>query len=536
MVKNNVKKQFVSNWESNIKIAGPWLILLFILVVAGFFRLTNLDLAPPGFYPDEAMEGNNAIQALETGNFKVFYQENNGREGLFVNLVAVSIKIFGKHIWSIRIVSAIAGMLTVLGLYLVAKLLFNWQIAAFSSYLLAISFWHVNFSRIGFRAILAPLFLVWGLYFCWRGLLRGRRLDFIISGFFLGLGFYTYIPFRIMPLVLIVTIIAYLKSLKKDLSLEQYQHAKIQMIRGLLCLAVVMVLVALPIGYYFLKNPADFSSRIGQVSVFNSPHSSLRLIVNTLKTLEMFNVAGDNNWRHNFAGSPELLWPIGILFIVGFLRSCIQVFKEQTRNGYSPVVDMMLLSWFFIGLIPVILSGEGVPHALRSIIVIPPVMIFAGEALHWIFKKISNFYGTYLSKNINSKWLRQKSSVALMVVLVFLGVLTAAEYNKYFHQWAKNQNTAIWFSQSYVDLGNKLNAMPSSIKKYVLVNTPGVLINDIPWNAQTVMFVTDTYTLEKQQAKKLYYLTIENYCQGRYERHVPIFPLETGIDALSCTL
>ena len=250
----------------------------------------------------------------------------------------------------------------------------------------------------------------------------------------------------------------------------------------------------------------------------------------------MFNVAGDNNWRHNVAGSPELLWPIGILFIVGFLRSCINVFKKQARSGDSRVVDMMFLSWFFIGLIPVILSNEGMPHALRSILVIPPVMIFAGEALYWIFKKISNFYGIYISKNSNSKWLRRKSGVALIAVLVFLGALTVAEYDKYFHQWAKNPNTAVWFNQNYVDLGNKLNAMPSSVKKYVLVNTPGGLINDIPWDAQTVMFVTDTYTLEKQQAKKLYYLTIENYCQGRYEHHVPIFPLETGIYALSCTL
>ena len=43
-----------------------WLIILLILVVAVFFRLYRIDSAPPGLYPDEAINGNQAIEALET--------------------------------------------------------------------------------------------------------------------------------------------------------------------------------------------------------------------------------------------------------------------------------------------------------------------------------------------------------------------------------------------------------------------------------------------------------------------------------------
>lgn len=53
------------------------LILLVILAVAGFFRLWGLETIPPGLYPDEAINGNQAIS--EAG--KIFYPENNGREG-----------------------------------------------------------------------------------------------------------------------------------------------------------------------------------------------------------------------------------------------------------------------------------------------------------------------------------------------------------------------------------------------------------------------------------------------------------------------
>ena len=83
-----------------------------------FFRFWHITDTPPGLYPDEAMNGNNAAQALETGAFRVFYAENNGREGLFINLQAISLWLFGHEPWALRVVSAILGTITVLGIYL----------------------------------------------------------------------------------------------------------------------------------------------------------------------------------------------------------------------------------------------------------------------------------------------------------------------------------------------------------------------------------------------------------------------------------
>jgi len=150
--------------------------LLIILIIAAFFRLWQLDSIPPGLYPDEAINGNEALDIIQQGKFKIFYPENNGREGLFIWLISLSFLIFGPSIWAIKIVPAIFGILTVLGLYLLTKELLriencklkivnlkNETIALTASFFLAISFWHINFSRIGFRAILVPF--VWSLVF-----------------------------------------------------------------------------------------------------------------------------------------------------------------------------------------------------------------------------------------------------------------------------------------------------------------------------------------------------------------------------------
>ena len=65
--------------------------------------------------------------------------------------------------------SAIIGVLTVVGIYLLTKELFEWRIAAIASYLGAISFWHVSFSRTESTAVLVPFVLVYTFFFLWKG-------------------------------------------------------------------------------------------------------------------------------------------------------------------------------------------------------------------------------------------------------------------------------------------------------------------------------------------------------------------------------
>ena len=112
-----------------------YFLLSIIVIIAAFLRLYNITELPPGLYPDEAMNGNNALESLSTGDWKIFYPENNGREGLFINIQALSIALFGNFPWALRAVSAIFGILTVLGVYFLAKEIFNKNIALLSAFL-----------------------------------------------------------------------------------------------------------------------------------------------------------------------------------------------------------------------------------------------------------------------------------------------------------------------------------------------------------------------------------------------------------------
>ncbi|EKE16557.1 MAG: hypothetical protein ACD_11C00001G0001, partial [uncultured bacterium] len=104
------------------------LTFLFLIVACAFvLRIYNIENAPSGIYPDEAVNGIDALDAITTGNYQWFYPANNGREGLMMNLIAFSFQLFGVTALGLKFPSIIFGTLTVLGTYLLTKELFRSQ-------------------------------------------------------------------------------------------------------------------------------------------------------------------------------------------------------------------------------------------------------------------------------------------------------------------------------------------------------------------------------------------------------------------------
>ena len=492
------------------------LILLFVLIIATFFRFWKLAEMPPGLYPDEAMNGNNALEALKAApppdGFKLFYPENNGREGLFINIQAASIALFGNQTWALRLVSGIFGILTVLGLFFLAKELFRKKstalgerVALFSALLLSVSFWHVNFSRIGFRAIMVPFCLVWCFALIFIALRTKKIIPAIVSGIFFGLGFHSYIAFRFTPLIALVPIFFNRYFVANPENKNDKSRWKI-----LAIWLVVTFIIALPIGLYFLKNPGDFFGRTGQVSVFQQANPIFSLLKSVGKTLLMFNVAGDCNWRHNLACWPQLEPLTGL----GFLLGIAWLIKNLVKKSSGKFICFFVLAWLFAMSLPSILTSEGLPHALRSIGLIPIVFILAGLGLNLIWE--------WLERKINNK------TATHFIIYFILGTIMIFEGWRYFGLWAKNSNTRGAFNKSFAQISRYLNKQSANINKYILVNSGGVLVNGVPVSSQTVMFLTDTYSEVEQKERKIFYLLPENIAKINKNEPFLLIPLENS--------
>lgn len=500
-----------------------FLALLVVLAIAALFRFHDLTSVPLGLYPDEAMNGSNAQEAIATGTFKVFYPENNGREGLFINIQAIAVTLFGNYPWALRGVSALFGTLTILGIYLVGRELFgrrkhSWAplLAAFFT---AVSFWHLNFSRIGFRAISVPFFAAFGLYFLLRGLRKNTILDLVLGGIFIGLGFHTYIAFRFMPFVVAVPLLIALwrwwQSRRNAAPISEPVPSQSPGWRTVACAPCAILLflfitfvTALPIGWYFLQHPEDFLGRGGQVSIFATASPVWEFAKSNALTVQMFFWQGDCNWRHNFACKPELNPLVAAFFLIGTLLALRALFKKYTGTEELTAGNALtLVAWAGFMTLPATLTAEGLPHALRAIGMIPPVMLLAGFGAD----RLITGTRAWLTRQ-SIRWPTHASQLARLrreLLLLFLACLAAIAYmtyRDYFVHWAENKNTYFAFTTDLLHQAEYMRDLAPETLKIAIINTSGTEVRGIPMPSQPMMFITDTFRANARAAKNFRYI------------------------------
>ena len=501
------------------------IILILIICLGIFFRFFRLNEVPSGLYPDEAMNGNNGLEATATHDYKFFYPENNGREGFFINMQALSVAMFGRKPWALRGVSAVCGTLTILGIFLVTKELFSHRgnkrkrsaaatIGLLAAFFLATSYWHINFSRIGFRAIMLPLITTFALYFLLKGLRTKNIWTLVIAGFFTGLGFHTYIAFRFFPFLAAIPLLPELWNYyrrPRPVVPVQKKTTSWAHISRLPCgpCAVVLYLfatfvVALPIGVYFIQHPQDFISRSSQISIFATHAPIAEFITSNIKTAGMFFVRGDCNWRHNYNCQPELVWPVALFFVVGVFVTIRDIFKRTYERGSIPFV---LIGWLIIMSLPATLTWEGMPHALRSIGMIPPVMILAAFGCWRLVRALLDWFERlkfrFTQRIAQIARIQKEIKIFFMLTLLLLPIYT---YRSYFMLWANAQETYFAFTVNLYHLGQYIQHKPNDMTVYVIADAPGTEVRGIPMPAQTVMFVTDTFRESERTAKHIFYV------------------------------
>jgi len=168
--------------------------LFFILFLALLLRLWKLGGIPPHLTPDEASLGYNAYSILKTGRDEygellpiIFKSFGDFKPGLYVYLTVPFVAIFGLTESAVRLPSSLAGVAAVWLIYLfVNKLfekqkkfsIFNFQfsIGEIAAFLLAISPWHIHFSRGAWEANVSLTLSLAGIYLFLRSFKSAKFL------------------------------------------------------------------------------------------------------------------------------------------------------------------------------------------------------------------------------------------------------------------------------------------------------------------------------------------------------------------------
>lgn len=459
-----------------------WSLAGLILAIGIFVRYWQLDSIPPGIQYDEAYNGINAIQSLETGQFKVFYPENFGREGFHLNVTALYVKIFGTENFSLRLANAMWGSLTVIGFFFLLRALKLSRLSVLmGTLMIATSFWHLNFSRTAYRAIMVPMLLTWLSFFFFKGLSEKnsckKYLYFALSGMATGLGFHTYIAFRVAPLIVII--LTFFLFLTKKQFLQRYWKSALVYI-------FAAFIVMLPIIAYFLSHQDDLTKRAGDVSVMNEEYVKAKFNLTPAQALAKsftthigaFFVHGDPNQRHNHNGQPIIPLAWSVLLVLGFVISLKEIFqsaynyfkrrkekdaKVATRLLYPSVLAQSI---FWAMLIPGVLSIEGIPHALRIIGVIPGAFLLAALPFEYVYQLYRRLQ---TSETLALKpWRWNILRVSMAGIIAIVAVAGAMQIVLYFNVWAKDPKTLGAFERKLFDLGLLIKQLPPKTHNYII--------------------------------------------------------------------
>lgn len=231
-----------------------------LILLSAAVRLSALSTLPTTLSGDEASAGLSAVNFL-TGRADNWFSIGwFSFPSLFYALQSVAVRLFGQTIFALRVWTALAGAVTVGGLYVLARALFDRTTALMAAVLLAASHLHVHFSRIGLQNTWDGLFTALALAGLWLGWRHAWRGGFVLCGVALGLGQYFYVTFRALPLLVLLWALG--------MAVAAWPTFR-QRLPDLVLAAHVALVVVLPLALYFVANPLEFNAPLQRVSVFD---------------------------------------------------------------------------------------------------------------------------------------------------------------------------------------------------------------------------------------------------------------------------
>ena len=372
-------------------------ILFAILALAAVLRFWALGSIPPHLTPDEASLGYNAYSILKTGKDEygktlptIFKSFGDFKPGLYVYLTVPSVAILGLNEFSVRFPSALAGVFSVLLIYLISRKLFEKEKLALSiSAVAAINPWLIQFSRGAWEANVSLSLTLAGVYFFLKALDKSKYL--IASSVLFALTALTYQGAKLSTgIVVLLLLILFFKKL---LSLEK---------KVLVISVIAALIIALPIIQSFFSGE---TGRLEVFSLFSYPRKQEALTsfltqggervgdgVYYLFHSETLNFkrAILGRWFNHFSGrflffegdwqNPRHAAPNhGMLLLSDFILLVLGT-VSLVRLGFKKETAFVWL-WLILAPLPAVLSRDQV-HAVRALNLAVPFSIILGFGLN----------------------------------------------------------------------------------------------------------------------------------------------------------
>lgn len=476
-----------------------------LTLAAALLRTLLLTEFPPGLQGDESWSGLEAQRILDEGWIGIWTRAGWGQPTGPMYWTAFLFSFLPDDIATLRLSYAVFGLVSVPLFYLFARELFGQRAAVLGALLLAVSFWHIHYSRTAFTLNAAVPLELAALFLMALALRKDSLGLSALAGVMIGLGVYTYRANNAFLAALVALWLFMLLRRERPLG-DTVRHA--------LALWLPALLLATPMIHFVITRTSDYRGYVDVISIFNT--------------------AG---WKE--AGG---LWG-QFTFLLGEMKRGIALyFTGQTPDytsglGGYPILDRVTMALFAVGLgvslwrwrdwrhfliLAGVAAGVGLVAATvewggsrRNISALPMVFAAAGVGGDWLIGWAERLYERLAG--LRPAWLYPTAAAAAVGAALLLNVPF------YFNEVATSRIAKFAYNDDLVAALEYVQGLPETPYVYFLANRWGFdyevrrfLAPDLPGEDRSEEFGEFSLKVDREGEPVVFLLL------GRYQRFATV--------------
>lgn len=341
-----------------------WIMLaVFLLALYALTRLTNLTKLP--IFTDEAIYIRWSQIGSQDANWR-FISLTDGKQPMFTWILMVILRIIpADPLYVGRLVSVLAGLGNLAGLWFLSFMLFRSIPVAFvTSLLYILSPFTLMYDRMALYDSLVSTFSIWSLYLSVL-LVRSLRLDVaLILGMVLGAGMLNKTSGFLSLVLLPVTLLLF-----------EWRKSSYRRIFSWIGLALVAAFISQ--GLYSILRLSPFFHLVGQKdAVF--VYSLSEWLTHPFRFVEG-NLRGLFDWLWRYLTLP--------VFLVGIAPLLVRTRHEREK--------LLLFLWWIIPFVGLALYGR-VLYPRFILFMAMPIFILAAKSIYGVWQRTGNTVGRYI--------------------------------------------------------------------------------------------------------------------------------------------